>query len=659
MVPFRSVLVLVLICLCFSPRKGTPPRVIFKARQVSLPFSRTLHKKAPRMRKIKETLTQRLIFNSVNFWERRGPIVRRHTARFFPTLINLWVYYFSVAAKFPPITRKFSPGLDFYPLPTVAENPQRNNTKSGEMPMSPLTSAPAPPSISGRLTQLITPHFPGWNCGGSVRSGSSRLCASHKVFRQTNLKEKNTPQVAPTAGDNKCATSPPQLEPSHYVQKASEASSKTSTPMENSIFMISGSWEPENVSVQQYVGGSYARTFHIQAHARVAPNDYTILRLAVDSGTAYNVINSRVIPFASTRPLTQKIPGKAAGGQFLPGGDREMRINLQVGAHQNGSELQVHLPTAFVGYDMGDTSVDGLLSLRWLSERGILLDPEYHRLKFRWWSRNDLIRPSKKTPPYSDACFYVNGLEDPPIGSITGRQLEVRNRRKWHAQNSPNGTRIIQPNGQISGSPPSSPSSIKSFATNESFSTRAREQCVVYAPEPAPSIAPGEFDPLGRLLSPPGPNVHPLCPLAPHLHGMFYVDDEGFMYDRVPTQRLLSENPWLSGMHANNHFSKKCDCVNFTWHKEWKGDRLQTVYNPINMVEPVHGSTHVQPVQPAVSSRLHLPPTDCRQMPPSPVGALRVVVGPPPTTHDSLTILKTFGSAGSALIFGDVIHHPM
>ena len=177
-----------------------------------------------------------------------------------------------------------------------------------------------------------------------------------------------------------------------------------------------GSWEAQNVTAEEHFAPHDNKTLHLWARCLVSPTKWAGLRIAVDSGASHCAINSRVIPVESTRPLKNPIKGISMNGQQLSGGDREIRLNLQLDAYQTWPNMYpIALPTAFVVHDFGYTDVDAVVSYRWCAERGIKVDTINHRVELvNWWNNPLVIRPKSLISAAAQNPCFSQGLRDAP-----------------------------------------------------------------------------------------------------------------------------------------------------------------------------------------------------------------------------------------------------
>ena len=174
-IPMSVCLVLILHFM----RKPCKYFLLKKARKISLPFGRTLHSKLPRRPKSPQKhgeLGKSLL--RVLCLERGAPPTLKNTAiRFDPYANNLWVNSNAGKTSPPGSRTKGVPGGDFWLVKPGSRifsrhpGPQSNNTKSGEMPMSPANSAPDPPHTQVRNNPNNIPDPSGKSGGGVSRWG--------------------------------------------------------------------------------------------------------------------------------------------------------------------------------------------------------------------------------------------------------------------------------------------------------------------------------------------------------------------------------------------------------------------------------------------------------------------------------------------------------
>ena len=115
---------------------------------------------------------------------------------------------------------------------------------------------------------------------------------------------------------------------------------------------------------------------------------------------------------------------------------------------------------------------------------------------------------------------------------------------------------------------PTSPTcSIRSFGTEESFST-ALENPIHFERGVLQSAGCAIFNETGQRIEGP-PGAHPSCPFAMHQRFTFQVDNEGFVRefkgDPMEVQKWYQENT----IELQKHGNWECDCKDFFAHREY------------------------------------------------------------------------------------------
>ena len=619
-IPMSVCLVLILHFM----RKPCKYFLLKKARKISLPFGRTLHSKLPRRPKSPQKygkLGKSLL--RVACMERGAPPTLKNTAiRFDPYANNLWVNSNAGKTSPPGSRTKSVPGGDFWLVKPGSRlfsrhpGPQSNNTKSGEMPMSPANSAPDPPPLAVR-NNPIKNHAHSEKCGGGVLSGQQRyvffsgnnnpstLVQEHQPHPKSSVSVQKMPPVSMPQRVDLCASPSPLVHTpvaQTSVQKKTFPASPQISPVVESPLRFLGSWEAQNVTAESSRGPHNNLTLHFSARCLVSPNEWAILRIAVDSGAAHCAINSRVVPIESTRPLKVPIIGYGINGQPISGGDREIRLNLQVDAWQK-APFPIILPTAFVVHDFGMSDVDAIVSYQWCAERCIKIDALGHVLELMFWNNNPLVQvPKLNLVPLPGTC-YIRGLPDAPRGKITGRQCEML-KRTLDKKTMEDAKKAVQESMEIPTSPRSPTESIRSFASDESFSVTLSPTQKKFDRGVLQAVGSAIFNAAGQLREG-QPGGYPSCPCASHNWCTSYVDGQGILHSTrlYPTLGGYATEVGPEELYA--HQTQRCDCKNFYEHREFMDGNFHVIYSPINMLRRSSFEVNTQSARfaPAASAR--------------------------------------------------------
>ena len=150
----------------------------------------------------------------------------------------------------------------------------------------------------------------------------------------------------------------------------------------------------------------------------------------IDTGAEICVLKRGLIPDKYLRPATKPLRLVGANERRLEGGDKEVTLNLCVGAIQqeDNKKVELRVPTTFYVADVKDPLI---LSYEWCRQRGFDISPRKHGLLCsrngeQYWVEG---MSSQTTPNSSAAVNQVGSNPEPPraldLFSGTGSTTKV------------------------------------------------------------------------------------------------------------------------------------------------------------------------------------------------------------------------------------------